>query len=92
MLLSRGLAIDLSHLPRDITQVAAATGAGDSAEVRPLATVLKEAEREHLLHALAVAQGRRAHAAELLGISRKNLWEKLKAHEITDSDLDEPVS
>jgi DNA-binding NtrC family response regulator len=92
VLLSRGLAIDLSHLPRDITQVAAATGAGDSAEVRPLATVLKEAEREHLLHALAVAQGRRAHAAELLGISRKNLWEKLKAHEITDSDLDEPVS
>ena len=56
----------------------------------PLAVVLKQAEREHLLKALAIAHGKRARAAELLGISRKNLWEKLRAHGISDTDLDEP--
>jgi DNA-binding NtrC family response regulator len=54
--------------------------------------VLKQAEREHILRALGVAQGKRARAAELLGISRKNLWEKLNAHGISASDIDEPAS
>jgi len=58
--------------------------------VAPLAQVLKRAEREHLLRALAVAGGKRVRAAELLGISRKNLWEKLRAHGLSDSDVDEP--
>ena len=30
-------------------------------------------------------------AADLLGISRKNLWEKLKSHEISDDDIGEPA-
>ena len=51
--------------------------------------VLKQAEREHLLRALAIAGGKRVRAAELLGISRKNLWEKLRAHGISDSDVDD---
>ena len=58
--------------------------------VKPLALVVKQAEREHLLRALAIAGGKRVRAAELLGISRKNLWEKLRAHGISDSDVDEP--
>jgi DNA-binding NtrC family response regulator len=60
--------------------------------VAPLSLVLKQAEREHLLKALAMSEGKRARAAELLGISRKNLWEKLRAHGLTDSDLDEVAS
>ena len=52
--------------------------------------MVRQAEREHLLKALAIAEGKRVRAAELLGISRKNLWEKLRAHGISDSDLDEP--
>ena len=86
VVLSRGGRVELEHLPPDIRTVATTPTTGD---VRPLAAVLKQAEREHLLRALAVAQGKRTRAAELLGISRKNLWEKLNAHGLSDSDIDE---
>ncbi|MGH7297988.1 MAG: sigma-54-dependent transcriptional regulator, partial [Polyangiaceae bacterium] len=74
-ILSRGGTIQLEHLPDDIVHVATAGPRGERA-LAPLAAVLKQAEREHLLKALAIAGGKRAAAAELLGISRKNLWEK----------------
>jgi DNA-binding NtrC family response regulator len=90
VILSRGGAIDLDHLPDDIVHVAATTGR-DGEPVGPLAIVLKRAEREHILRALAVTGGKRTQAAELLGISRKNLWEKLRAHGISDSDVDDPA-
>jgi DNA-binding NtrC family response regulator len=35
-----------------------------------------------LLRALHVAEGKKGKAADMLGISRKNLWEKLKSHDI----------
>jgi DNA-binding NtrC family response regulator len=88
VLLARGGRIEPEHLPTDITDVAFA-GGGPSREVRPLAAVVKQAERAHILYALAVAGGRRARAAELLGISRKNLWEKLGGHGITGTDIDD---
>jgi DNA-binding NtrC family response regulator len=50
------------------------------APVRPLHEVLGEAERAHLQRALQQTGGNRGRTAELLGISRKNLWEKLKEH------------
>jgi DNA-binding NtrC family response regulator len=90
VVLARGKTIDLEHLPDDIARTASSTSP-DGGPVRPLAVVVKQAEREHLLKALAVARGRRMHAAELLGISRKNLWEKLRAHGISDSDVDDPA-
>ncbi len=55
--------------------------------VEPLRAVLKAAEREHLAHALEATGGHRTQTAELLGISRKVLWEKLKEHGLgTDGD------
>ncbi len=89
VLLSHGGTIEREHLPADIAHVAAVTSAQGQPEVRPLAAVVKQAEREAILHALAVARGKRIRAAELLGISRKNLWEKLHAHGIVDSDVDD---
>ena len=70
------------------TEVAGTKEAVPSREggLRPLAEVAKEFEREYLLRTLAVAGGRKAVAAESLGISRKNLWEKLKAHGVSDED------
>ncbi len=58
--------------------------------MQPLAVAVKQAEREHLRRALAISGGKRARAAELLGISRKNLWEKLRAHGLSDADVDDP--
>lgn len=43
---------------------------------------LKEVEREHILHTLGYARGHQGKAAELLGISRKSLWEKRKRYGI----------
>lgn len=43
---------------------------------------VKRAERTHLVAALRHHLGNRTHTAKSLGISRKNLWEKMKAHEI----------
>jgi DNA-binding NtrC family response regulator len=91
VVLARGGAIELEHLPDDVSRVARGAPAKGE-ELRALAAVLKDAEREHLLKALAVAGGRRTQAAALVGISRKNLWEKLRAHGISDSDVDEPGS
>lgn len=50
--------------------------------VGPLSAAMKEFERAYLLHTLDSTQGRKAAAAKQLGISRKNLWEKLRAHGI----------
>jgi DNA-binding NtrC family response regulator len=80
LVLSRGEEIDLQHFPEDI-------GGGErpappSVDFRPLAVAMKEFERRYLLDALELAQGRRGRAAEILGISRKTLWEKLRLHGI----------
>ena len=42
--------------------------------------------RASLIRALAEFDGKKAKAADALGISRKNLWEKLKMHGIGASD------
>jgi DNA-binding NtrC family response regulator len=90
LVLSRGGDIDLEHLPSDVSgQTLVALALAPTGELQPLAAAAKEFERQHLLQALNLTGGRRADAAQLLGISRKNLWEKLRAHGITDSELDE---
>lgn len=59
-------------------------------EIRPLREVVKAKEREHLALALEWTGGHRSQAADLLGISRKVLWEKLKEHQLEDGPEDEP--
>lgn len=58
-------------------------------EVRPLRAVLKESERAHLARALELTGGHRTQCADLLGISRKVLWEKLREHGLGIRDGDE---
>lgn len=47
-----------------------------------LSEVAAEAEKEHILKILRSSKGSKTKTAEILGISRKNLWEKLKAYNI----------
>jgi len=65
-------------------------GATETPEhVRPLREVLREVEIAHIRRALELTGGHRTQTAELLGISRKVLWEKLRDFEIeTSSDKD----
>jgi len=84
--------VDAEHLPPEIA------GSGPGAEgvkpVRKLAEALGEFERAYLKRVVQQAEGRRGRAAEALGISRKNLWEKLKAYGFTEAELEPapPVS
>lgn len=48
-----------------------------------LAEAVARTEKQCVLKALTHTQGKRAEAADLLGISRKNLWEKMKQHNIS---------
>ncbi len=52
----------------------------DSEARRPLS--LAQSERRQILQALAFCRGHQGRAAEVLGISRKSLWEKRKRYEI----------
>lgn len=88
VVLARGGEIDLEHLPRDIVGITEIKPGEHPTAIRSLGAAAKEFEREHLLRALHSAHGKRGKAAEMLGISRKNLWEKLKAHNISDSEED----
>jgi DNA-binding NtrC family response regulator len=94
VVLSGGGEIDVRHLPPGISTQPVAGGrpggeaGGAGSDIRPLHIALREFEREYLLRAMAQASGKRVRAAEMLGISRKSLWEKLRLHGISDAETE----
>jgi DNA-binding NtrC family response regulator len=82
VVLASGGEIDVEHLPAGITGTMDSTGSSSGSTLRSLSVALKEFEHEYLMRALAQANGKKMKAAEILGISRKNLWEKLRLHGI----------
>jgi DNA-binding NtrC family response regulator len=88
--LACGAPIEPHHLPPSIRQPLD-TAPMDEAELASLDTVAKRFERDYLLRVLRSVDGNRGRAAEILGLSRKGLWGKLKAHGISDDDLEEKV-
>jgi two-component system response regulator HydG/two-component system response regulator AtoC len=88
VVLASGGQIDLEHLPTSIRGERPAAVVKAVSQMVPLRAAAQAFERDLLLRALAEAGGRRIRAAEALGISRKNLWEKLRAHGIIDADDD----
>jgi len=79
--------VDLIHLPPEIAGIGVGEGQG---QPRSLSEAMRDFEREYLKRALVRASGKRTYAAQLLGISRKNLWEKLRAYGLS-SELDHPT-
>ncbi|MFT5432594.1 MAG: DNA-binding NtrC family response regulator [Myxococcota bacterium] len=69
--------IDLMHLPTEVLGALEPEAAEDGGFMT-LPDAVREFEQEYLRRALAMADGNKTRAAHLLGISRKNLWEKLK--------------
>jgi len=67
-------------LPADLLEANGYDHTGDSFS---LSEAVAKTEKQLLVKALARTDGKRAEAAELLGISRKNLWEKMKQYEIS---------
>jgi len=63
-------------------QITRESGRRRAVTVQSLQQAVEGAETEAIRAALAATEGRRAEAAELLGISRKTLWEKIKSHQI----------
>lgn len=47
-----------------------------------LQTITAEAEKEHIVRILKLTDGNRTKSAEILGISRKTLWEKINTHQL----------
>jgi DNA-binding NtrC family response regulator len=89
--------ITLDHLPAAIAEAAPSTLAppagapeapatnGVNAPVVPLVAAVRDFEKVHLRRALAATGGKRVKAAEMLGISRKSLWEKLRMYDLEES-------
>ncbi len=74
--------INISDLPADISGFLPAT----DIETCTLAEAVSRAERACIMQALEQTSHNKTEAAKILGISRKNLWEKLKLYE-TDTML-----
>jgi DNA-binding NtrC family response regulator len=86
VLLSRGGTIELEHLPVSIRGGRALEVETRGSQMAPLGVALKEFERDYLLRVVSQFGGKRIQIAESLGISRKNLWEKLRTHGIDQSE------
>jgi len=82
VLFCKGDRIAVDDLPGSLRGEGGGRPLRPPAPVRPLHQAVEEAEAEAIKAALAATHGRRAEAAELLGISRKTLWEKIRLYEI----------
>ena len=76
-ILAHGEEIQAHHLPGEFRGSSQAASRG---HLQPLALVMAQFEKDYIERTLAAADGERRKAAEMLGITRKNLWEKMVKH------------
>ncbi len=80
VILCPGEEIGLQELPAGLRDIAPAAG-----PVPPVGTSLKQMERQLILQTLEQTGGNRTRAAELLGITRQTLHNKLREYGLTDN-------
>jgi len=79
----RGPRITPEHLPTALRDgPSQPIVSGTAGQPEPLRRAVERAEKKAIRAALEATEGRRSEAADLLGVSRKTLWEKIKAYEI----------
>jgi len=83
VLFCRGSMITAEELPMALRGLDGKAPRPTQGRVEPLQRAVERAEVEAIRAALQSTKGRRAEAAELLGISRKTLWEKIKNLDIS---------
>jgi len=89
VVLSHGGEIQLEHLPIDMVGGPTLQAPAPEAALPSLRQAVRVFERDYLARALTLSGGRRAEAAQRLGISRKTLWQKLRRHGLGDAGDDE---
>jgi DNA-binding NtrC family response regulator len=82
MIFAEGPALEAKDLPELGTLEATAPPAAATGDAFPIpkGLTLSDAEREYIRNTLTACDGKVERAAEVLGISRKNLWEKRKKY------------
>jgi DNA-binding NtrC family response regulator len=86
IVLARGGLVTLEQLPAELGGGSARNLPG--ATLEPLGKALKTFEREYLLGVLRACGWHRTRAAELLGVTRKTLWLKLREHGLAEGESD----
>jgi len=79
---ARGRTILPEHLDADELADPAIPPAGDSTESLPLRALLAEVERRAIQRALLASGGNRTKTAERLGISRRQLFDKIREYDL----------
>lgn len=75
--LTSGKIINDSDLPPHI-----AKKSQDKTQLATLQEVTAKAEKSHIIQILTITKGNRSKSAEILGMSRKTLWDKINTHKI----------
>jgi two-component system response regulator AtoC len=79
---ARGRTILPEHLDADDSTDPVITAAGEAADSMPLRALLAEVERRAIQRALSACAGNRTKTAEKLGISRRQLFDKIREYEL----------
>jgi DNA-binding NtrC family response regulator len=82
LVLNHGGKIDVEHLPAEFQATALTAASSSSRSPLALSRATAQFEREYILQALQRTEWSKQQTADLLGISRKNLWEKIKRYNL----------
>jgi DNA-binding NtrC family response regulator len=87
VLFSKGSLVTVEDLPTSLgTGAQPPALAAPAREAVPLQAAVERAEIEAIKAALEASGGRRSEAADILGVSRKTLWEKMKNYSVSVDD------